>query len=137
MRRQRHRRLKISFHVDAHTAAASLRAVPAAAFAAVKSATSDFQVRFVGESDGVGCELVSLSDDAGPRFEVAAMLAVSASDPLAYKRFLTRAHLAIVEALQREGVHIASGARQLLARADAPPPPPPQPPGATPPPRRV
>ena len=95
-------------HVDPRTQIEKLRGLPSAIFASIKEATASFPVTFVGEDNGVSCELLGLSDDAGLRFEVGVMIAVHHADPLQYKRFLTQANLAIVSVLQDRGVLMSS-----------------------------
>lgn len=87
--RQKQRRLKPCIYVDPHTKVAKLKLLPALLFDAVREKTSDFDgVHYVGANRGVGCELLGLDDNFGLRFEIAVTIDYSASDPLAYKRYI-------------------------------------------------
>ena len=104
--RQKQRRVNVRVHVDPMTRVEKLNLLSSAIFKAVKEATTDFECSFVGDDKGVGCELLGLDDPLGLRFEIAVLVAYDADDPLAWKRFLTVSHMAVLRVLQEKGVRV-------------------------------
>ena len=75
----------------------------------VKASTADFRgVTYVGADRGIACELLGLDDPLGIRFELVVLIQYDCDDPLLYKRYLTAAHLAILEVLDERKIKFKS-----------------------------